>query len=669
MHVSSPVSAEMHGHWNQLDRLSTKGGIMDTGNLRIDAGEKSTATLADAVLAPSDYMNAWHRLRGWRLPPQQETLLNIMPNSKGRKEGLDKQPIKRLVFYARLEERKGIIVFMNLVEKLKSEFPDIGVWIVGPEGFINGIPSKDWMAPRMANWTFPYKLMTDVDRERGNELLQQPGNLVILCSLLENLPYAVAEAAMLGVPFIAFDTGGIRELLSDDSIDKVLVSDVSFDALQRKVADALRAGTAHTAVLGHRASHADTLWLEWHERQLAEFPARKKADIALANEVNHLMPDASLSIVSVAPNTSSMHLWQQTCGSAPVENASDALLLVPSEFSVMDIAHHKQRLLELSARIELLHQETGVVALALGVELPDGRQFFPMTPTWMVYNGSLRDACVDNVPLMVPRRLFCRTFFGPAKVWKHYSAWVYSMMMQQQGFSLATYPMTVFKLTNFSMTGPSCDEYQPPAHRQVPNHIPGMMFSNAEQVMLNDILTKWPRPLASLQGDELQYGFYNATGYHPLRRAGTKGHQACPMPQFEFPFVRNELVHPCAAEDGSCCGGRYAASVIRFTSHTLAPAATVLVKYTAAPNCGDGVKVELVHIKAEKAGRTQLHGELFAPSPPHIWDPRTRSLVEKIALEPDDRVELVVDPLETMHCDGINLQLFTVWQQTPGSFS
>ena len=49
-------------------------------------------------------------------------------------------------------------------------------------------------------------------------------------------------------------------------------------------------------------------------------------------------------------------------------------------------------------------------------------------------------------------------------------------------------------------------------------------------------------------------------------------------------------MHPCASEEGKCCGGHnYAATIIRFTSQFHAVGAHVMLAYDVYPYCGDGI--------------------------------------------------------------------------------
>ena len=81
-------------------------------------------------------------------------------------------------------------------------------------------------------------------------------------------------------------------------------------------------------------------------------------------------------------------------------------------------------------------------------------------------------------------------------------------------------------------------------------------------------------------------------------------------------------MHPCASEEGKCCGGyKYGASIIRFTSHFHVRAARVMLAYDVYPYCGDGLDLvvtqNFVDSYREKAmlmqhGYAPLHNQPFS---------------------------------------------------------
>ena len=64
--------------------------------------------LADAVTAPTDYMLSWYSQRGWALPPVATVVPNVLAGDAAAAQVREK-PVWRVVFFGRLEERKGLV--------------------------------------------------------------------------------------------------------------------------------------------------------------------------------------------------------------------------------------------------------------------------------------------------------------------------------------------------------------------------------------------------------------------------------------------------------------------------------------------------------------------------------------------------------------------------------
>ena len=63
----------------------------------------------------------------------------------------------RLAFFGRLEERKGIKLFVDAVDRLPSNItsrPDFEVVFMGSEVKIDQIPSGVWLDKKTAHWNF-----------------------------------------------------------------------------------------------------------------------------------------------------------------------------------------------------------------------------------------------------------------------------------------------------------------------------------------------------------------------------------------------------------------------------------------------------------------------------------------------------------------------------------
>lgn len=70
------------------------------------------------------------------------------------------------------------------------------VVFVGTEAKIDMRPSTVWLKEKTANWSFKKTLKVGVKRDEALEILGSEGTLLVLCSLIDNMPYVVAEAAV-----------------------------------------------------------------------------------------------------------------------------------------------------------------------------------------------------------------------------------------------------------------------------------------------------------------------------------------------------------------------------------------------------------------------------------------------------------------------------------------
>src|ERR1700720_3444548 len=86
--------------------------------------ERRSIELADIVISPSAYLIDKYKSYGWKLPDRCYVQPNILPQ---RSRSLEEIPIlatsgDELVFFGRLEARKGLWVFAAALDDLKYEF-------------------------------------------------------------------------------------------------------------------------------------------------------------------------------------------------------------------------------------------------------------------------------------------------------------------------------------------------------------------------------------------------------------------------------------------------------------------------------------------------------------------------------------------------------------------
>lgn len=96
------------------------------------AQERMAILMADTLASPTQHMRAYLNARGWTLPDDTKIIPNVMPAlgspqlqgvAPGEATQLQTGAVKRVwrvAFFSRMEERKGIKVFVDALNMLKA---------------------------------------------------------------------------------------------------------------------------------------------------------------------------------------------------------------------------------------------------------------------------------------------------------------------------------------------------------------------------------------------------------------------------------------------------------------------------------------------------------------------------------------------------------------------
>jgi len=236
--------------------------------LEMDFMERQCVALADVVVSPSQYMLSWMRSRGWSLPAACYVQQNIAPAESraianlARRHG-EVQTATELVFFGRLEARKGIVLFCDALELIQgANLPDFSVTFLGKNGRVAGRDAISYIKARSEHWGFPHRILTDYGREAALQFLAEDGRIAIIPSFEDNLPYTVLECLAANVPFLAGSGGGIPELIAHSDLEQVTFPP---DAVQlaSRLAHAIRNGVpvARPAI---DPDENKQRWINWH---------------------------------------------------------------------------------------------------------------------------------------------------------------------------------------------------------------------------------------------------------------------------------------------------------------------------------------------------------------------------------------------------------------------
>jgi glycosyltransferase involved in cell wall biosynthesis/predicted O-methyltransferase YrrM len=186
-------------------------------DLAVDHLEKESARLADAVVAPSRHMAAWAASR-WRLETGAVVIPYCYDASLAQPPAIVEHagPFRHLVFFGRLETRKGLHVFCRALARTPALRAHVDrVTFLGKPSNVEGRPSEEFIAGEMAaipevSWQIKGDLGSF---EAQAWLASQKDVLVVAPSLVDNLPYAVIELQTRRIPFVASNIGGIPEIV------------------------------------------------------------------------------------------------------------------------------------------------------------------------------------------------------------------------------------------------------------------------------------------------------------------------------------------------------------------------------------------------------------------------------------------------------------------------
>ncbi len=186
-----------------------------------DFMERESVRLADHVVSPSRYLLDWMREHQWIIPENHRVIFNLMKFSSevsSISTKVHSERPRKLVFFGRLEIRKGLKLFCDAVDRLDPALHAILVEVVflGKIVDLNGFDSRKYIQDHSSSWGIPTSIIGNYNREQALEFLAQEDILVIIPSLVENSPYTVLECLERQIRFCASRVGGIPELIHPD---------------------------------------------------------------------------------------------------------------------------------------------------------------------------------------------------------------------------------------------------------------------------------------------------------------------------------------------------------------------------------------------------------------------------------------------------------------------
>lgn len=232
--------------------------------------ERKSVEWGDIIISPSLHMLRWMENHGYELPKERCYVQpNIMPISDScttaSHEGQSSaylDNVKELVFFGRLEPRKGIQVFCQALSKLEDKrstpFKVVFLGKFNPARF----DAESYIQTHSKAWSFEWEIIQDYNALEALNYLRTNNRLAVIPSLLDNSPFTIYECLSEKIPFLCSDRGGTPELVDVRDRDEVVVP-AHPTKLARRLQEVLDRGIKIARPAFDFKENLD-IWKKWH---------------------------------------------------------------------------------------------------------------------------------------------------------------------------------------------------------------------------------------------------------------------------------------------------------------------------------------------------------------------------------------------------------------------
>lgn len=238
--------------------------------------EQKSVELGDHIIGGSAHLLRWMASQGYDLKLDRTfvqpnilstDLLDTLIKDRHLKAG-QRIDTKEIVFFGRLEARKGIDIFIDAINILIRD----GISLPTKISFMGKAGARletrpdiniiEFINEATSEWPTDVEILTEFQQESALKYLLNDNRLAVMPSHIENSSLAVYEAAICGIPFIASNSGGTPEI-----IEAKFHSDVLCDAhpisLGNQLKKSLTKGSIVAAATFDNKENTK-VWLNYH---------------------------------------------------------------------------------------------------------------------------------------------------------------------------------------------------------------------------------------------------------------------------------------------------------------------------------------------------------------------------------------------------------------------
>jgi glycosyltransferase involved in cell wall biosynthesis len=299
-----PMAVKLHSS-SQWMREGNHQWLAHSDEMSTDFCERYSFENADFQTSPCRYMFDYVRSIGWHVRADAFVLPYPYPVCEFA-PSKEQSGCNEVVFFGRLETRKGLELFIRAARELPS---DVNITFMGRVNVLGfGVPARDYIAKAMKRR--PYRIISNYDREQALRYLATGNRLAVMPSLMDNAPFAVIECATNGIPFVASRVGAVPELVADPEVQERFLFDTTPRDLLRCLKSYLASDPASNAALRERlrratdvAAHNEEVSTHY-DRMINELPccvpgetARPLVTVAIAYyNLGEYLPEALASL-------------------------------------------------------------------------------------------------------------------------------------------------------------------------------------------------------------------------------------------------------------------------------------------------------------------------------------------------------------------------------------
>ncbi|KAN0031735.1 hypothetical protein ACTFIV_005601 [Dictyostelium citrinum] len=250
----------LHGPSSWVSKSNTKKISLDHDQVELDFMERKSIEMADIIWTPSNYIVSWLiKEVGWTIPQENLYLLPFLPppspSTSITNNKKTSSSIKEIVFFGRLEQRKGIVLFCDALDQLVSNsnyksLSNLKITFLGRSSDIivtepstsSKVDAIYYIRDRSVNWPFEIKYLDEKSSSQAIEYLTDDlHKLVVIPSLEDNAPYTLYECLYNRIPFIASHQPSMVPLIELNDQSSVLF-EIDAKSLSEKLDEILLNG-------------------------------------------------------------------------------------------------------------------------------------------------------------------------------------------------------------------------------------------------------------------------------------------------------------------------------------------------------------------------------------------------------------------------------------------